>query len=427
MPSAPRPSRPRRSRLSRLPALPSLPELPSLPGLPSLPAVPRPTLPGGRRRRHHIPDFDGWTAPEYLAYLAMRHDRPAQRPARPGLLGRAEPTPPPLPPRRAGRDTVREINRRSDVLPVEAVLLARSVTDAAPPPGRPVNPTLTAVLEKYLPESLAAFASEGPRSMKRTAEQLLLSQLDLLAQVTANIQRAQAEHNDRELQIQEAFLRERFADLTPTALDLSVPTGAATDPSRAAATPRPRPKRPLPAAPSRRNAHVEVDEDPVVVFPTPSTPERKLTLRLALPKGQLATLGCVVETHGGATGFRLAAARRWFAAKHPTGFRAPQVDVTLRLDTAGLRRFIVYATSGSRPEPTDTVLFLRDGDRNQAALTTLLANRPAASTTVIASGFVTGDGLVLRNESTLYASLRAACAGFGFRHITWLDEQTPIV
>ena len=53
--------------------------------------------------------------------------------------------------------------------------------------------------------------------------------------------------------------------------------------------------------------------------------------------------------------------------------------------------------------------------------------RSGATTTVIASGHLTGEGLVVRNESIIYPTLRAACDGFDYRRVTWLSDDTPAV
>ena len=87
------------------------------------------------------------------------------------------------------------------------------------------------------------------------------------------------------------------------------------------------------------------------------------------PKGLPATLGVVYETHRGVVGFDQATSRRFLAMRTPTGFRSPQVDVHLRLDANGLRRFLVYATAAARPGPTATVLFIRSGQRAPVSYT----------------------------------------------------------
>ncbi len=369
-------------------------------------------------------DMTGWAAAEYLAYLDT-------------------PTGGQLPPPRIGRDTVRGINRLSGVLPTEAVLLARAITDTAPPAGQSANPALHDLLEKYLPESLHAFQATAPGGRYGSAEDRLLVQLRLLHDVAANIQRAEADHNERDLQIQEAFLRERFAELSPSDLDLGtreaaeVSSGGATRGDRrsqrrtgadhpAAAPP---PTRPMPSVAAAQGArvYVEPDRDPVVAFGRSPASDRKVAFRLALPKGQVATLGCVRESFAGATGFQHHTNRRWLTPRHPTGFRTSQVDLALKVNVAGMRRFLVYAVGPSRPEPTRTVLFVRDGNRSQADLATLLTNQPGTATTVICTGYTTADGFMLRNESTLFPDLRSACGGFGFDRVTWLDADTPIV
>ncbi len=363
-------------------------------------------------------DYTGWTVSEFQAHLAL-----------PPGSGRL--------PKRAGRDTAELINRLSGVLPADAAPLARSITDAAPPAGERVNPALRDVLDKYLPETLNAFNTAGPRELRLPAERLLLDQLTLLRQATTNLLRAEAEHNDRDLQIQEAFLRERFADLTPSGLDLPA-TGSAQGappdhvpppldraPARGPAPPAASP--PLTLTPIRGRVHLQADVEPVVLMAFPVGGDRKLGFRLALPKGHTATLGIVYETIRGAIGFEHTSNRRFFNPRHPTGFRSPQVDVNLRFSTVDVRRLIVYAASSPKVEPTTTVLFVRDGNRAQVDLPTMLTNHHQAGLTVVCSAYAVRDGLLVRNESVLFPNLQSACHGFGFGQVEWLDEHTPIV
>lgn len=363
-------------------------------------------------------DLTGWATGEFLAY-------------------RAQPDPTVRPPRRAGHETVALINRLAAVLPPQTVPVARAITDAAPPAGERVNPALRDVLERYLPETLLAFNADGPRELRGGAEQLLASQLDLLRDATRSLLRAQADNDDRDLRIQEAFLRERFAELQPSSLDLATPPDGVTRPPSAgpptqAAAPRPQARLPEPfrtsslgVAPARGRVHAAPDADPVVLFGAGSGD--RLALRLGLPKGMVATLGVVYETVRGVVGFQHASNRKFFAVRRATGFSSAQVDVNLRLDVTGLRRFLVYATSGPREDPTPTVLFIRQGQRAQADLPTLLTHDSRVPVTVVASGMASAEGMLVRNESLVYPSLRTACAGFGYARIEWLDDQTPIV
>lgn len=382
---------------------------------------------GGRRRRDLVEaalarlpvrpwratpvDLSGWGVAEYLAYRAE-----------------ADETVPPW--RRAGHETVALVNRLSAALPADTVPVARSITDAAPPAGERVNPALRDVLERYLPETLRAFNAGAPRELRGRAERLLTSQLDLLRDATTSILRAQAENNDRDLRIQEAFLRDRFAELTPSALDLTTPH-VVPRPARVG-SPLPHPPEPLhhPALslrPIRGRVHVPAEVDPVVLFGVGRGSDIRLALRLALPKGIVATLGVVFETTRGVVGFEQASNRRFLAIRRSTGFRSPQVDVNLRFIAAGLRRFLVYAESGVREEPTPTVLFVRSGQQAQADLPTLLTHDSGVPITVVASGFAGRDGMLVRNESLVYPDLRGACTAFGYERIEWLDDHTPIV
>ncbi|MEI2764490.1 MAG: hypothetical protein V9F82_02175 [Dermatophilaceae bacterium] len=364
-------------------------------------------------RRSRRVDLTGWTTPELLAHLA----EPAS--------GRPRP-----PRRRVGADTVAQVNAVSGLLPTEAVPLARSITDCAPPLGVPAGPTLRAVLESYLPQSLRAFEASRARGPNPEAEALLMAQLALLLQVAQDVRRAEADDNDLALRVQDGFLRERFAALRPSELTL--------DPARW--SPRPWPEADEPSRPAtgpggggsggqvpRSNASARVDADPVVVFPTGRAGARRISFRLAVPKGYPATVGAVVESRHAAVSFRHAETRRWFAARRRTGFPSAQTDLTLATDVAGLRRLLVYAASPARAEPLGSVVFVRDDRGAQTGMPTVLANRAGAAYTVVCSGYAIADGLVLRNESTLYPDLRSACVGFGYRDITWLDPDTPIV
>lgn len=132
---------------------------------------------------------------------------------------------------------------------------------------------------------------------------MILDQLHLLHQVTGDVLRAQAEHDDRELRVQESFLRERFAR-TANGLDLTPSTGAAWVSGVG-------PKTPIPA---RRNAprtgprglaastltthhRLVVDQRPTAVFNPDAKSDGILRARLALPPGVSVVLGAVIEKH----------------------------------------------------------------------------------------------------------------------------------
>lgn len=357
-----------------------------------------------RRRRAAI-DFAGWSTSEYAEFRATPGSRR-------------------MPRRRAGRDVTTRVNAASGTMPLEAVLLARAITDTAPPVEEEITPTLSDVLERYLPESLSAFEASSRRAGTESAEQLLLAQLRLLHSVALDIERADAEHNERDLQIQDRFLRERFASLTPGELEIGVRTAPSASAIRSLDAPaKPRAKM----APLEGRAYLRADHDPVVLFKRESPGPWDLTLRLALPKGHPATLGVVEESTSGAVVFTHRTGRRLFTQRRSTGFRAAQVDLALPVRLASPRRFFVYAESLAGRDPLDTVLFLRSDARSQAELATLLTNHGRAPLTVIATGYETTDGLIIRNESILFPDLRAACAGFGYRHVTWLDRHSPVV
>ena len=137
----------------------------------------------GLRRRPRV-DPAGWSAPELTAYL----DAP-----RASLV----------PPRRAGHEAVRLVHELDGTLPVEAVLLARAVADAAPPSGHELSPTLGQILQRYLPDTLVAYRNSGSAAQSAEGHRLIVEQLRLLHQVTRDVARAEAEHDDRELRLRD--------------------------------------------------------------------------------------------------------------------------------------------------------------------------------------------------------------------------------
>ncbi|MCA0337357.1 MAG: hypothetical protein LCH66_10900 [Actinobacteria bacterium] len=360
----------------------------------------------GLRRRPRV-DPAGWSAPELTAYL----DAP-----RASLV----------PPRRAGHEAVRLVHELDGTLPVEAVLLARAVADAAPPSGHELSPTLGQILQRYLPDTLVAYRNSGSAAQSAEGHRLIVEQLRLLHQVTRDVARAEAEHDDRELRLQQAFLSERF-DRPSNGLDLTPAVRRPVAPS-AAGTPVP-PMQPRGLASSAQSTHhrLGVEVRPTAVFtPDPDT-QGILRGRLALPSGLAVTLGAVYEKHSGAVEFVTATSKRWQAKRRQRGFGAAQLDVAVHLPLREIRRFVIHATARPAPRPADIVLFLTEGASNTAELPTTLVRRPGASTTVIASGHDTSDGLFVRNESTVFGSLRAACEGFDYRGVTWLSADTPAV
>jgi hypothetical protein len=352
-------------------------------------------------RYRPVVDVAGWTVDELSA-----------------LTGRGEPDPPV----RVGRDVVLRVNAASGELPVDAVLMSRAIADTAPRAGEDINPTLQDVLERYLPESLSAFELSTRRGINDSAEQLLLTQLRLLHTVALNIDQAETEHNERDLQIQDRFLKERFASLTPGDLDL---TGRAPATPNVRSIDSPARGRNKAVTPDAR-AYLEPERHPVVLFKRDGAGPWEVTLRLALPKGHTTVLGMVEETTTGATLFAHRGSRR-LTGRRQTGFKAAQVDLTMPLKLLSPRRFLLYAESRPGRERTDTVLFFRTDSGSQAELRTALSGDARGPLTVIASAYDTPDGLVLRNESRVFPDLAAACAGFGYGNITWLDRHTPIV
>lgn len=342
-----------------------------------------------------------------------------------------------VPPLRLGRDVVTTINRLSGTMPAEAVLLARAITDLAPPVGVPADPTLVDVIARYLPESIAAYAAQPRRHQAGSAGEQLVGQVRLLYQAAEGIARADAEHNERELKVQAAFLRERFAHLSTNQLDLPRPDSVAVPiPAIAAGMPVHGPG-PAPLATGPGRVFLRADESPVVLFRSPSPATVDLTARLAVPKGVPVRLGCVIETTTGGTSFSHVTGRRLLGGRRPTGFTTAQSDVVLPIRQAGLRRVIIYVRGAQRGRPIQTVLFVGEGggragsggtgSRGQADLETVLTHHPGAAITVVASAHETTDGLLLRNESLVFPDLRAAARGFGFHDVAWLDPHTPIV
>ena len=91
-------------------------------------------------------DPAGWTTPELAAYLMA---------PKAGLVA----------PRRAGHEAVRLTNALDGTLPVEAVLLARTVADAAPPVGTEISSTLLQIVDRYLPDTLLAYRERTERAL----------------------------------------------------------------------------------------------------------------------------------------------------------------------------------------------------------------------------------------------------------------------
>jgi hypothetical protein len=366
-----------------------------------------------RLQRRRPVDLSGWTAPELAAYLRA-------------------PKSTLVPPRRAGHEAVAMTNSLSGTLPTEAVLLARAVADAAPPLGHEVSATVADIVDRYLPDTLSAYRNSGPAGRSEASQRLVVDQLRLLHQVMRDVQRAEAEHDDRELRVQEAFLRDRFAQLRDNGLNL--PPATSSTPGRPA-TPTPRPEaggprrgmRDLAASGTGSHHRLDVQVHPTAVFNPVKGSDGMLRARFALPKGLPVTVGAVYVRHSGATGFVTATARRWGAKRRQSGFTSAQVDVELQLDLRSIRRFVIHATCRLAGEPIETVLFLSEGPTNTAELPTLLARRRGVATTIVASGFDTSDGLFVRNESSGHANLRAACEAFGFTGITWISADTPAI
>ncbi len=353
-------------------------------------------------------DVSGWSAPEYLAWRA----------APPG----ADP-----PPRRAGAKTAALANRLAGALPTEAVVLARAITDLAPVAGRPVGATMQDILDRYLAESLLAYDAQAPVATRARSAELLMKQLETLHEAAERVARAEAEHSSRELRIQERFLAERFREFTESRLTLpdaerpSAGTATRRRPAQGGAVPRR-----LPPSLSGRT-HLEPDRDSAVLLPPTGARRTRLLARLALPKGHPARFGAVIESATGGVTFQHVNSRRWLVARQPTGFRAPQVNLSLSIETAGMRRLLLYVASPVLADPLPTTLFVRDPGDRAVTIPTALGHEARADTTAIATGYVTTSGLVLRNESTMFAGLRGACEAYGYERVAWLDEDTPVV
>lgn len=360
-------------------------------------------------------DLTGYTLPELRAHLAA-----------------TERVPRVVPPRRLGHAAVASINALADQLPAEAVLLGRAIADAAPPIGSDVGPALGDILQTYLPGTIDAYrrsAGGGPAGLR--AERLLVDQLRMLHEVTAQVVQAQADHDDLDLRIHADFLREKFGRLEHSPLDLD-----ASAPGRTANAGPPPAERVTPAAPSalatptlRARHHLHVDRDPVTLFAPPPDSPGRLDIRLALPRGIGVVLGVVSEKRSGAVQFASTRVRGWGSGKRRMGgFNAAQIDLRLRLDLADVRRFVVHATSADRAgEPLDAVLFLTEGAETSVSLPTAFARRRGLATTVVASGWETTDGLFVRNESAFHPHLRGAATAHGFGQVTWLSDDTPAI
>jgi hypothetical protein len=346
-------------------------------------------------------DYTGWTGHEVLADLRE-----------------GDPTGPPV--RRAGHEVVTRINALSGSLPAEAVVLGRAITDTAPPLGDPISPALRDLLGTYVPESLDAYVASTRRGPHPPAQELLLTQLRLLFDVAHHIERAENEHDEQALVIQARFLRERFAEVTRSN-DLDVESAARPTPRRPVAP------RPVPAQPAFEHGRsfLHPHHDPVVRIPVADS-GLDLRVRLALPRGYPARLGVVTEQPSGSTTVTQKATRRVLAPRRSTGFAAPQTDLSLRVDPAGARRVLLYAYGGGH-RPLETTAFVTTVTGSAIELATVLLGRRAQAMTVIAAGLITPEGLVLRNEGSVWPDLRSGCAAYDVRRISWLDAHTPFV
>ena len=347
-------------------------------------------------------DYTGWTGPEVLADLDD-----------------GDPTAPPV--RRGGHEVAARVNALSGSLPAEAVVLGRAITDTAPPLGDPMSPALRDLLGTYVPESLDAYVASTRRGPHSPAQELLLTQLRLLFDVAHHIERAENEHDEQALVIQARFLRERFAEVSRSN-DLDV-----EGPSRPVAK-RPVAPRPVPTQPAFEHGRSFLHplRDPVVLIPLEDGAGPSLRIRLALPKGYAARMGVITEQPSGTTAFAQRATRRMLAPRRPTGFAASQTDLTLRLEVDRERRVLLYAY-GSGGRPLTTTTFVTTGGGSSIELATVLMGRRALALTVIASGLLTPEGLVLRNEGTVWPDLRAAASAYDVHRISWLDAHTPFV
>lgn len=347
-------------------------------------------------------DYTGWTGQEVLADLRD-----------------GDPTRPPM--RRAGHEVVTRINALSGSLPAEAVVLGRAITDTAPPIGDRMSPALRDLLGKYVPESLDAYVASTRRGPHTPAQELLLTQLRLLFDVAQHIERAENEHDERALVIQARFLRERFAEISRSN-DLDVDGPHIQAPRRPVA-PQPVPTQ---AAYEHGRSFLEPHREPVVLIPHAARRAQRLSVRLALPKGYAVRAGIVTETLSGATAFAQKSTRRVLAPRRPTGFTGSQTDVTLGVDLARERRMLIYAYGLSAGQ-LQTTAFVTTGGGSAVELSTVLLGRKGLPVTLIASGLMTPEGLVLRNEGTVWPDLRTACRAYDLRRISWLDAHTPFV
>ena len=378
-----------------------------MPSRPTLPRTPAEVVTGVRQLAEKVTarrverDYRGWTAQEVVADRA--HGDPMKPPVR-----------------RAGHDIVTRLNALAGSLPVEALVLGRAITDTAPPLGAPMSPALRDLLGKYVPESIDAYVASTRRGPHAPAQELLLTQFRLLFDVASHIERAENEHDERALVIQARFLRERFAEISRTN-DLDV--GATPPAPRRPVAPQSVPTRP---AYEHGRSFLQPHRDPVVLIPRGTDRSATIRARLALPKGYAARIGAVTEQPSGATAFVTKNARRLFAARRNTGFEAAQTDLSLTIDLAREKRVLLYAYGFGRPVlPTTTFITASGG--SQVELATTLLGRGPTPLTVIASGLVTPEGIVLRNEGTVWPDLRSACEAYDVRRISWRDAHTPFV
>ena len=377
-----------------------------MPARPPLPRTPAEVVAGVRQLAEKVTarrierDYRGWTGPEVVADLS--HGDPLKAPVR-----------------RAGHEVVTRLNALAGSLPAEALMLGRAITDTAPPLGDRMSPALRDLLGKYVPESLDAYVASTRRGPHAQAQELLLTQFRLLFDVAHHIERAENEHDEQALVIQARFLRERFAEVSRTN-DLDV--------ERMPAPRRPVAPQAVPARPAFEHgrSYLHPHHDPVVLIPPAKDLPPRLSIRLALPKGYAARIGAVTEQPSGTTAFVTKNARRVFAPRRTTGFAAPQTDLSLAIDLAREKRVLIYAYGLSK-RALSTTTFVTTSGGSKVELSTDLLGRGSISLTVIASGVTTPEGLVLRNEGTVWSDLRSACEAYDVRRISWHDAHTPFV
>ena len=151
----------------------------------------------------------GWTTPELAAYLRAPKAKPGG-----ASTGRSR--------------AVRLTNALDGTLPVEGGA-ARADGGRCSAGRHRISSTLLQIVDRYLPDTCSPTADSGVSTATVQGHRLIVEQLRLLHQVTADVLRGRAEHDDHGLVLQQAFLSEKF-EKASNGLDLGAPSRVGIEP-----------------------------------------------------------------------------------------------------------------------------------------------------------------------------------------------------